>query len=309
MNICFIGDGNHAKLIQKSLFKKNINFNLIPYDRAQSLSAQTEVMNCNIIFITSPNSTHAHYLNELNICFDGYVYCEKPPINNIKDLDILRRIDKGRFFFGFNHRYSEILKIIPSIVEKYNFEEMVDVNIHVSYPFSVKPEYKKSWKSNMVNSPYGIVENLGIHYIDLLITLLDNPISTVIHSRNINNTGTSNDTATIFHEYRNNCTSRIFVSYATIAKEYMEFTFKNGTITYNGSKFTARYPRETFNQGGLSITPPIVYTKKIDSDMLHLNSLEKCLDEFMYTIINHKKFNHNLAIQTEKSVIAMFKSV
>ena len=40
--------------------------------------------------------------------YDGYVYCEKPPINKVEDLEIFDLINPSKFFFGFNYRFSEI---------------------------------------------------------------------------------------------------------------------------------------------------------------------------------------------------------
>jgi len=45
-----------------------------------SLIHNIQDLNSDIIFITSPNSTHANYLNKLSKSYKGYVFCEKPPI-------------------------------------------------------------------------------------------------------------------------------------------------------------------------------------------------------------------------------------
>ncbi len=307
LKICFIGDGNHAKRIQKILLDLNVNYSLVECDRSVDIEKQSDVMDSHVIFITSPNNTHAYYLNKLSDYYNGYVFCEKPPVNRLADFKILDKINSEKFFFGFNLRFSEIIKIIKDIDKEYDFGELINVNIHVAYPFSVKDEYSSSWKSDIDKSPCGIVENLGIHYIDLSVELLGNIVNTFKSSRNVNQTGSADDTATIFCLFENNnSTSQIFVSYSTIYRESMHFTFENGSIDYDGNEFKAYYPRETFNKKGFSVHPPLIYSKEINSELLYYQSLLKCIKEFTDVVLTNGSFNQSLISKTKASVLAMF---
>jgi hypothetical protein len=105
LKVCFIGNGGHAKRIQKILFGLVVSYRIIDFDKGTRLSDQIDVVNCHVIFITSPNDTHAQYLAELSKHFNGYIYCEKPPINRSEDMKVLDVIDFSKCFFGFNLRY------------------------------------------------------------------------------------------------------------------------------------------------------------------------------------------------------------
>jgi predicted dehydrogenase len=250
-----------------------------------------------------------HYLNQLSKIFKGYVYCDKPPINKYEDLKIFESINPSRFFFGFNHRYSEIQKFIIQTKENYNLGKLVNINMHISYPFSVKENYKYSWKSDIEKSPNGVMENLGIHYLDLSVTFLGAVKEVFLNSSNLNKTGTADDTASISLHHENGSTSHTFVSYATLARENMYFSFERGDINYDGVEFNAYYPRETFNQEGLSICPPVVLSKTIDSDLLYSRSLKNCINYFINIVIKNDFFDHDLFNNSRISTLAMLGKV
>ena len=309
MDVSFIGDGSHAKRIKNILKNLEFDFNYIKHDREVAIQEQINVMNSDVIFILSPNHTHIDYLRQLSDSYKGYVYCEKPVINNFQDIEIFSLLDFKRFFFGFNLRYSEFTKFIEVAKAKYDVGSLVNINVHMSYPFSIKDHYKNSWKSDSNKSPSGVVENLAIHYIDLAITLLGPPKKVNINLTNVNRTGTADDTAAITLIHKNGSSSQIFTSYATLAKEGIYFVFERGDISYDGSNLHTYFPRETFNSQGLSIRPPIVSKKEIESELLYSESLLNCVDYFFKTAANKKLFSHELFKGSKISTLAMFGKV
>ena len=309
LDVCFIGNGSHANRIKNVLSNIKIDFNFIEHDRTLDIDQQPDVLNSDIIFITSPNNTHIHYLRKLSKIYQGYVYCEKPPINKFEDLEIFNLINPSKFFFGFNHRYSEIQKFILQTKRKHDIGELVNINIHMSYPFSLKENYKYSWKSDIEKSPSGVIENLGIHYLDLSVTFLGAVKEVFLNSTNINKTGTAEDTASVSLLHENGSTSQTFVSYATLTREDMYFSFERGDINYNGIEFNAYYPRETFNQEGLSIPPPVVLSKSIDSELLYSRSLKNCIDYFISIVLSNDFLDHDLFNNARISTLAMLGMV
>jgi predicted dehydrogenase len=305
LEICFIGNGSHANRIKKIISNIGHNFKFIEHNRTLDLHLQTDVLNCDIIFITSPNDTHIDYIKLLSIIYDGYVYCEKPPINKVEDLEIFDLINPSKFFFGFNYRFSEIQKFIVQTKEKYDLGELININVHMSYPYSVKEHYKYSWKSDIEKSPFGVIENLGIHYLDLSVTLLGAVKKVFLNSTNINQTGTADDTASVSLLHENGSTSQIFISYATLAREDLYFSFERGDINYNGTELNAYYPREIFNQKGLFITPPIVLSKSIDSELFNSESLKNCVDYFINIVQTNDSFEQALFNNARISTLAM----
>ena len=309
LDICFIGNGSHANCIKKIISNIDNNFNFIEHDRTLDIDQQPDVLNSDIIFITSPNNTHIHYLRKLSKIYQGYVYCEKPPINKFEDIEIFDLINPSKIFFGFNYRYSEIQEFIIHTKDNYDLGELININIHMSYPFSIKENYKHSWKSDINKSPTGVIENLGIHYIDLSVTLLGAVKQVFLHSTNRNKTGTADDTASISLLHENSSTSQIFVSYATLARENMYFAFERGDINYNGSELNAYYPRETFNNEGLFICPPVVLSKNIPSELLCSRSLRSCINYFINIVSRNDCFNHDLFNKSRISTLAMLEKV
>jgi len=309
LEVCFIGNGSHASRIKKIISNIDHNFKIVSHDRTLSLDQQPHVLNSDIIFITSPNNTHSDYIKSLSKGYKGYVYCEKPPINKVSDLEIFDIINPAKFFFGFNYRYSEIQKFILQVKDKYDFGELININVHMSYPFSVKKHYKGSWKSDIKKSPSGVIENLGIHYLDLSVTLLGAVKGVFLNLTNINKTGTAGDTASVSLLHSNGSSSQTFISYATLAREDMYFSFERGDINYNGVEFNAYYPRETFNQEGLSITPPVVLSKSINTESFHSDSLKNCVNFFINIVLRNESFDHNLFINSKISTMAMLGEV
>ena len=309
LGICFIGNGSHAKRIKKIISNTGHNFNLIEHDRNLDLDCQPDVLNSDIIFITSPNNTHIDYIKPLSMIYDGYVYCEKPPINKVEDLEIFDLINPSKFFFGFNYRFSEIQKFILQTKEKHDLGKLININVHMSYPYSVKEHYKYSWKSDIEKSPIGVIENLGIHYLDLSVTLLGAVKEVFLNSTNINKTGTADDTASVSLLHENGSTSQIFISYATLAREDLYFSFERGDVNYNGAELNAYYPRETFNQKGLSITPPVVLSKSINSELFHSKSLKNCVDYFINIVQTNDAFEQALCNNARISTLAMLGMV
>ena len=309
LDVCFIGNGSHANRIKNVFSNIKIDFNFIEHDRTLDIDQQPDLLNSDIIFITSPNHTHISYLRKLSKIYEGYVYCEKPPINKFEDLEIFDLINPSKFFFGFNYRYSDIQEFILQTKEKYDIGKLVNINMHMSYPFSIKENYKHSWKSDINKSPIGVIENLGIHYIDLSVTFLGAIKQVLLNSTNINRSGTADDTASISLLHKNSSTSQIFVSYATLARENMYFAFERGDINFNGSELNAYYPRETFNNEGLSICPPVVLSKSISGELLASRSLLNCINYFINIVSRNDSFNHDLLYNSRISTFAMLGKV
>ena len=135
------------------------------------------------------------------------------------------------------------------------------------------------------------------------------PVQLDINSTNINNTGTAEDTASLSLIHKNDSTAQIFVSYATLARESMYFSFERAGIEYNGIELNAYYPRESYNYEGLSVTPPIVLTKSINGELLQSKSLKNCIDYFINTVLRGESFEHELLKKSRMTTLAMLGKV
>ena len=85
LNFGIIGYRNHAgKLI--SFLEKNseCKINCI-YHPTKSLDDRftnnfSDLYDCDAVIIASPNKTHYQYVEKLTKNFNGYIFCEKPPV-------------------------------------------------------------------------------------------------------------------------------------------------------------------------------------------------------------------------------------
>ena len=97
LKVGIIGNGNHSKRIQKILKKKRINFFIYkPENKYYFNKKDFEILKSNnVIFILSPNKTHFEYIKRLSK--NRYIFCEKPPVNSVKELNKLKNINKKKY--------------------------------------------------------------------------------------------------------------------------------------------------------------------------------------------------------------------
>ena len=64
------------------------------------------------------------------------------------------------------------------------------------------------------------------------------------------------------------------------------------------------YPRDSFDEKGLSITPPVIDSRHISSEELYNNSLSLCINEFI-TIVKHTGVVNSELFQITKEVVSV----
>jgi len=253
----FIGDGGQAQKIKGIINRKIQDANFILYDRYHSLQSWLEIMDTNAVFIVSPNNTHYNYLKKLNNCkYDGYIYCEKPGINNFNNLSLFKYLNHSRVFFGFNLRYSDIPSVLKEISHRHDLGPRVKLDVNVSYPFVLQNHYTKSWKSSSDNCPIGVLENLGIHYLDFAIETQGVPVSTSSHLRILDQNSSTYDWVQINMVFDDASVATLCCSYAIAYRNEVRFTFMNGEILIDDQGVTLIFPRKSFDTNGYSIRPP-----------------------------------------------------
>ena len=78
------------------------------------------------------------------------MFCEKPPVTNIKELNQLKNLNTGKIYFNFNQRFSSTGEIFKKI-KKFNLGDLVYATVINSHGLAFKKEYKFSWRSNLKN--------------------------------------------------------------------------------------------------------------------------------------------------------------
>ena len=173
--IGIIGLGSQSIKIIKYLKKKNIDPTCIfvpkikeKHKNFRNLSTSfKDIQKCNIIFICSPHDSHFLYIKKLLKDKTKYIFCEKPPVNNIKDLKALKKLYFSNIYFNFNYRFSHLANILKNS-DKYKLGKFLYGSLVMAHGLATKKNYHKSWRADKLKTPLGIIEILSVHSIDLI---------------------------------------------------------------------------------------------------------------------------------------------
>jgi len=298
LKIGIIGYKNHAlrliKLISKNKYCK-LKAIYHPSKKVEHELATNKIddlYNCDAVLISSPNQTHFNYIVTLLDNFSGYIFCEKPPVCCLSDIETLFKIkdvDKNRIYFNYNLRFGYLYSIIndPHYLEKLG--NIHYIKIMMGHGLAFKDDYINSWRADGKLNLHSITETLAIHYVDLL-KFNYGEISKYFYSPSIvANTGTSFDTVHISLKF-NKVTASIFASYACPFFDDIAIVGTNGTIKISEDHLYLYSPRDTFDKNGFFIAPPLVEKKVLNTNDDYMNSLSKSLNFF----ISHARKSNNI---------------
>ena len=301
LNFGIIGYRNHAgKLI--SFLEKNseCKINCI-YHPTKSLDDRftnnfSDLYDCDAVIIASPNKTHYQYVEKLTKNFNGYIFCEKPPVINNEELKKLEKLTnkwKQKIFFNFNFRYSELSGIIKKRINSKELGNIIHIDICGTKGLAFKKEYKNSWRADGKTNLHNLLDASTIHYIDLISLYLGKIKNSAYFPSLISNNGTSFDTSYVVVKYNNEVTLSIFNSYATPLINELCIIGTNGYMTIKDNKLMVKSPRDTFDKNGLFTDPPVYFKSNFSISNDIENSLKKSLDYF----ISHVKKDENLDLE------------
>jgi len=293
MKIGVIGDGGHSKRIQTILKKKKLSFYIYKPKNSNYFNKKDfdKLEQCKIIFIISPNSTHYNYIKKL---YRGrYIFCEKPPVNNKKELIELKKIISKKIYFNYNFRFTKIAQIISN-KDKYKLGNLVYANLLSSHGLAQKKNYKKNWRSNIKKCPKGIYEIVSIHYIDIInyffnVLVIKEP--KLINSSKI---GDSYDTSLVEIELKNNALVNIFSTYNSAYSKRLFFMFKNGIIEQREDIITIRGPSLNLDKKGFFKKPKLIEKFNINETKDYTDSLFQSVSFFLDHVKQKKTFNKKI---------------
>ena len=292
VNVGIIGNGVQSKRIQKILKKKDISFFIYKPSKKKNYFNKEEfeyLKKKKIIFILSPNKSHFDYIKTLSK--NRYIFCEKPPVNNLDDLKKLKKISYKKIYFNFNNRFSKISKILHLKNEKYNLGKLIYANIIITHGLALKKnDYKKSWRSNQLFCPKGVFEVVSIHWIDLInyhfnIDKVSQP-SLINHSK----IGNSFDTSHIRLKLKENGIVNIFTSYNGPLSKKNIFIFDNGIIEMNEKSIVIKGPSLNLDKNKFFKEPKIIEKFNVNEIKDYQHSLERSCEYFLETIAKKKIF-------------------
>ena len=285
-----IGKGSQFKRVKKFFIKKKIKFLLYKPNNKDYFDKDKfkKLLNCNIIFILSPNKSHFHYIKKFYK--KRYIFCEKPPVSSKKEIKNLKKLSNNKIFFNYNFRFSKISEILSN-PKKYKLGNFLYGNIITGHGLAFKDEYKYTWRSKKKLSPKGVFEVLSIHWIDLInflfvIKKIDKPYLTKI-SKN----GTAYDNSYTKITLKNDKIVNIYTSYSSPFIDEKIFLFTNGTVYQNEDKIEIRGPTFNLNAKNQFIKPKLVKKFLLKNEKDYHMSLEKSLNYFFKTIRNKDSFS------------------
>lgn len=284
--IGIIGNGSHSKKIQLVLNKKKVSFIVYKPNKPNYFN-KTEFNNlkkCKIIFILSPNHSHYNYIRKLHR--GRYIFCEKPPVNNKKDLSKLKKINHKKIYFNYNFRFTKLAKILMHR-EKYNLGKLVYANLTVSHGLSQKKDYKKNWRSNIKKCPKGIFEMVSIHYIDLINYIFGDIKINKPKLINSSKKGNSFDTSLVEAKLSNNALISIFSTYNSAYSKNFIFLFENGIIQQKNDIISIHGPSLNLDKKGFFKAPKLKRKIHINQNKDLKNSLIDSISFFL----DHAKKN------------------
>lgn len=293
-----IGYRNHAsRLISLCAQIESCKIEFI-YHPTKSLDDQrftnnfSDLLNCDAVIIATPNHTHFEYIKKLLENFNGYIFCEKPPVTSLNDIETLVKLPtktKEKVFFNFNHRFSRLGKIIENIQEHMDSSStqignIIHINFVMNHGLAFKEQYLKSWRSNGQKNLHNILDTLTIHYLDLCNFLFGNPLHVSYFPSLMSKNGSSYDTCNLSVQYVDGKTVSISNSYATPYINEIAIIGTNGVISISENQLNIRSPRDTFDEKGFFTAAPIISSQEFDTENEYDDSLKNSLSYFISKI-------------------------
>ncbi|MDP6706251.1 MAG: Gfo/Idh/MocA family oxidoreductase [Alphaproteobacteria bacterium] len=243
------------------------------------------------VIIASPNASHYEYLTRLSRDFDGYVLCEKPPVSTIAELDALD-LDPARFLFNFNFRYSRLVDVIVESLGDGRLGSPLYMNATVCQGLAFKQGYADSWRADAARHLHGVTETKAIHYVDMARV----SFGAIGHHQYapalVSGHGSAFDTSHLWLSHENGTITNLFMSYAAPAVTQVTVVGTNGVVEYRDDAITVRTPRDTFDERGYFVTPPLAYHHDYhgrNGDM-YWESLERAVAHFLTHCRDGKPF-------------------
>lgn len=296
-SVALIGYRNHAKRVHDAIRSAADVERLIFYhpEHRQSevrelygpgsefTSDLREASTADLLFIASPNHTHVPYLEELlALSPRAAIYCEKPVAVSRADLDRLERFpldDKRRIYFNFNYRFTELARLLREPQDDWG--SLVHIDVIHCHGLAFQERYSESWRAADATHRLGVLETVGIHYLDLI----DATISELTRCRSVltcrSGRGTSADTALSTFQLRNGGLGSLLCSYAAPYARCLKLTFTNAIVDIGDMEMTVRSPRDTFDSHGRFGSPPVAHRQSLDLPADVRASLARSVGFFM----------------------------
>ena len=232
------------------------------------------------ILVLSPNRTHFQYLKHLVENTTAYLFCEKPPVTSRVQLDAIAHFPADRILFNFNLRLSRWADFVDEAMSSGALGEPIHCNIWISHGLAFKDAFATSWRADATQHPHGVLETLGIHYLDLCIALFGATERVQLTESRVSGNGTASDTAIATIKHKSGAISTIVSSYAAPFSRHVQVLGTNGILEMDDSRMCLRSPRDVFNEKGRFTTPPSLRDDCYDDLDIREESLQRTMTYF-----------------------------
>ena len=199
--------------------------------------------------------------------------------------------EKKRIYFNFNLRFSELKKILDKYLSLDIIGKPIQINIVASMGLAFKEKYKQNWRSDGEQNMHNIIENVSIHWIDLVNYYFGENTESSYFPRLISKNGTSYDTSLVNIKFKNGLVASIFNSYATPLINNIIIIGTNGNIVFDDGFMQVFSPRDSFDEKGLFIKPKCMIKTEFNFNSMEQDSLQNSLDYFLSHIENSEMFD------------------
>jgi len=312
MKIAFIGYKNHAKRLM-SVFSKlgYCQEFLVYYPDFQKLSSSfsSEGLHCKVqltssiqdiyevdaIIIASPTNTHWKYIKLIISNFHGYIFCEKPPCSNLKELEFLYALEDGeksRIFFNFNYRSSVFSMVCQSAIESGEYGIPISLSFSSCHGLAFKSNFSENWRNLSEDMLDNVIGNVGIHYVDLVSHLMGDSKSIYSSKLKVSELTKFSDSALITINSKVGLPTTILLSYSSPFHNTAKLLFSDGIIELINGVVSVKTPRDSLDKDGLFAPPPKKLIKRFSSSREYYDdSIKNSVCSFLYAVKNLKNFS------------------
>lgn len=296
IEVGIIGSSGHAKRIIKILEKNRLisikyiyTSKTIKVINKRFTNNLKKLYSTKALFILAPTHLHKYYLKKFNN-YNGHIFCEKPILSPNDSYNFIK--NKKNIFVNYNQRYSDLRKILLKLIQKKNFGNLVKISVDIRHGLAWKKQYKNSWRSKKTQHQLGVLETLGVHYLDLIIGIFGFPIKTKCIGSVFSKNGNALDTC-FLNMYYKNFVSEFFFSYATSKNFEIKLIFTNADIVYDNKKISIFYPRDNFDKNKNFLKPKLYKNIKLSESKNYLESLKSSVENFIKFVKNRKDISIN----------------
>ena len=300
LKISVIGKSGHAARIINLLHDiPDVHIQYVYYHKKTTdgsmpfTSNINDLMSSDGIIIASPTPTHAEYIDMLE-GYNGYLLVEKPIVSTKEQTEQLWKIPlerKSRIKVNYNFLYSSVTRYIKEILSANQIGLPVSFDVHTCQGLAHNEKYKNTWRSNISES-FGVMELVGVHYINLAISLFGKIDHSKIDSLWKTDYKTEHPN-TVFLRLKMNsdvCVN-LFHSYAGPYFTRMIFIGADGYWEYDGNESRLYYPGDTFDYSGRFTTPPLVKQEKLMFPIVWKESLSNSVNAFLDVVRSSGMFD------------------